>query len=164
MRHLKKRIKLSRQTSHRNAVLVNLCKAVIRHGRIKTTKTKAKMVQPYIEKLVTRAKDNTLHNKRIVASRMKSWDIIPKLFDKIGPAFKERPGGYTRIIKLGFRNSDGAEMVIFEFIEEFDKGIEKEKLKEVKKEKTVKSEDRKEDKKKEKTTDIKPDKEKKKKR
>ncbi|MBU1076248.1 MAG: 50S ribosomal protein L17 [Spirochaetes bacterium] len=119
MRHLKKRNKLSRTSSHRNAILVNLCKSIIINGRIRTTKTKAKMVQPIIEKMITRAKVNTLHNKRIIASRFGSWDIIPKLFDQIGPKFKERPGGYTRVIKIGFRNSDGAEMALLEFLEEF---------------------------------------------
>lgn len=120
MRHLKKRNKLSRPTSHRNAVLVNLCKSLIIHNRIKTTKTKAKMVQPIIEKLITKSKHNTLHAKRTVASKLHGWEVIPRLFDEIGPKFAERKGGYTRVIKLGFRDSDGAEMAIIEFVEEFE--------------------------------------------
>jgi len=119
MRHLKKRNKLSRHSSHRNAVLINLCSSIIKNGRIRTTKAKAKMVQPVIEKIITRAKVNSLHNKRVIASRLGSWELIPRLFDQVGPKFVKRPGGYTRIIKIGFRNSDGAEMALIELLEEF---------------------------------------------
>lgn len=133
MRHLKKRKKLSRPAAHRDALMANLCKFLIRYGRIKTTKAKAKMVQPFIEKMVTRSKNNNLHSKRIVASRLKSWESIPKLFDQIGPKFKSRAGGYTRIIKLGFRNSDGAEIVLLEFLEKFSDLKEKQKEEETKK-------------------------------
>ncbi len=125
MRHLKKKKKLSMLSSHRDAVIINLCKSLIKHSRIKTTKAKAKMVQPLIEKMVTKAKNDSLHSKRIVARRLKSWEMIPKLFNLIGPKFKSRPGGYTRIIKLGFRKTDAAEMVQLEFLEEF-KDITKE--------------------------------------
>ncbi len=133
MRHLKKKNKLSRPAAHRDAVVANLCKSLIRYGRIKTTKAKAKLMQPFIEKIITRSKNNNLHSKRIAASRLKSWEPIPKLFDQIGPKFKSRAGGYTRIIKLGFRNSDGAEIVLLEFLEKFSDLKEKQKEEETEK-------------------------------
>lgn len=119
MRHLKKRFRIGGFASHNRAVFINLCKSIIKHGRIKTTKAKARIVRPMIEKLVTKAKNNTLHSKRVVSRKLKSWDSIPKLFDEISPKFKDRPGGYTRIINIGYRNTDGAEIAILEFIEEF---------------------------------------------
>jgi len=148
MRHLKKRIKLSRFSSHRNAVVVNLSQSLIKHGRVRTTKAKARIVQSFIEKLVTRAKSNSLHAKRIVASKLRSWECIPKLFDRIGPKFNTRAGGYTRIIKIGFRSSDGAEMVLLEFVENFaetrEKGVKKEEAKDkVKDKEDAKAKDKK---------------------
>ena len=104
-----------------------------RYGRIKTTKAKAKLIQPFIEKIITRSKNNNLHSKRIVAARLKSWESITRLFDLIGPKFNSRAGGYTRIIKLGFRNSDGAEIALLEFVEKFPDLKEKQKEEETEK-------------------------------
>ncbi len=118
MRHRKKRLKLNRLPSQRNAMLVNMAKSLFLKGRIKTTLAKAKILRPFVEKLITKAKNNTLHSKRIVAQRLRGWDVIPKLFNEIAPKYSNRPGGYTRIIKLGFRNSDSAEMAIIELVQE----------------------------------------------
>ncbi len=118
MRHLKKRLKLSRKTAHRNAVISNMLNSLFRYEKIKTTKAKAKLLRPIAEKLITKAKKNTLHSKRYVFRYLRRWDMIPKLFNDIAPRYINRPGGYTRIVKLGYRESDGAEMVQIELVEE----------------------------------------------
>ncbi len=121
MRHLKKHNKLNRSAAHRQALVSNLCCEIIKRNRIKTTKAKAKLVKPIIERLITRAKNNTLANKRIVAQYLRGWSLVPKLFNDIAPSFKERAGGYSRIIKLGFRESDSAEIVYIELLHELKK-------------------------------------------
>jgi large subunit ribosomal protein L17 len=118
MRHQKARGKLSRDASHRKAMLANLCIEVIDHERIKTTEAKAKAVKPEIEKLITLARRGDLHARRQAISALQHPDkgIIYKLFEEIAPRYAERPGGYTRILKLGPRRSDSTEMVFLELV------------------------------------------------
>ncbi len=130
MRHLKKHIKINRTAAHRKSMISNMLNSLYKYEKIKTTKAKAKLLKPIAEKLITKAKTNTLHSKRQVYKFLKRWDQIPKLFDKIAPRYKERPGGYTRIISLGFRDSDGAEMVYLELVEEFEKSESENKAEE----------------------------------
>ena len=118
MRHQRKRNKLSRSSSHRKALLMNLCKEVIEHERIKTTEAKAKAVKPEIEKLITLARKGDLHARRQATSILQHPDkgVIYKLFEEIAPRYSARPGGYTRILKLGPRSSDSTEMVYLELV------------------------------------------------
>ena len=118
MRHQRKRHKLSRSASHRKALLRNLCKEVIDHERIQTTEAKAKAVKPEIEKLITLARKGDLHARRQAMSILQHPDkgVIYKLFDEIAPRYSARPGGYTRILKLGPRSSDATEMVYLELV------------------------------------------------
>ena len=118
MRHQKSRGKLSRDSAHRKALLANLCIEVIDHERIKTTEAKAKAVKPEIEKLITLARRGDLHARRQAIATLQHPDkgIIYKLFDEIAPRYAERPGGYTRILKLGPRRSDSTEMVFLELV------------------------------------------------
>lgn len=118
MKHLAKaKKKLNRTSSHRKALLANLAKALISHGRIKTTLPKAKALRPYAEKLVTLGKKNDLATKRNLIAKTKDKDIVKKLCEEISPKFKERNGGYTRILKTGYRYGDSAPMAIIEFVE-----------------------------------------------
>jgi large subunit ribosomal protein L17 len=118
MRHQKTRNKLSRSSSHRKALFMNLSRQVIDHERIKTTEAKAKAVKPEIEKLITLAKKGDLHARRQAISTLQHPDkgVIYKLFEEIAPRYTERPGGYTRILKLGPRSSDATEMVYLELV------------------------------------------------
>ena len=118
MRHQRKRHKLSRSASHRKALLMNLSKEVIDHERIKTTEAKAKAVKPELEKLITLAKRGDLHARRQAISTLQHPDkgVIYKLFEEIAPRYTDRPGGYTRILKLGPRRSDATEMVFLELV------------------------------------------------
>src|SRR5215213_8155522 len=112
MRHQKTRHKLSRDSAHRKALLRNLCKEVIEHERIKTSEAKAKAVKPEVEKLITLAKRGDLHARRqALAALGQDKFAVHKLFEEVGPRYAERPGGYTRILKLGPRRSDSTEMV-----------------------------------------------------
>jgi large subunit ribosomal protein L17 len=117
MRHQKARHKLSRDSAHRKALLLNLSKEVIEHERIETSEAKAKAVKPEIEKLITLAKRGDLHARRQALSALgQDKFAVHKLFEVIAPRFEERPGGYTRIIKLGPRSSDSTEMVLLELV------------------------------------------------
>src|ERR1700710_1687715 len=117
MRHRKKRNKLSRNAAHREALLSNLSKQLIEHGRIKTSQAKAKAVKPEVEKLITLAKDDTLHARRQALSKLGHDEfIVGKLFADVAPRYTTRPGGYTRILKLGPRRSDSTEMVFIELV------------------------------------------------
>ena len=117
MRHQKSRGKLSRDSAHRKALLKNLCKEVIAHERIKTTEAKAKAVKPEIEKLITLAKRGDLHARRQALSTLgQDKFIVHQLFENVAPRYAERPGGYTRILKLGPRRSDSTEMVFLELV------------------------------------------------
>jgi large subunit ribosomal protein L17 len=92
-----------------------------KYEKIKTTLPKAKLLKPLAEKIITKAKKNDLHSKRIVFKYLRKWDVIPKIFNEIAPRYKERPGGYTQILRLGYRNSDGAEIALLKLVEEFQK-------------------------------------------
>ena len=118
MRHGKSRHKLSRDSSHRKALLRNLCREVIEHERIQTSQAKAKAAKPEVEKLITLAKRGDLHARRQAISTLQHPDkgVIYKLFDEIAPRYTARPGGYTRILKLGPRSSDSTEMVYLELV------------------------------------------------
>jgi large subunit ribosomal protein L17 len=117
MRHQKARHKLSRDSAHRKALLQNLTKEVIEHERIKTSEAKAKAVKPEVEKLITLAKRGDLHARRQALSALgQDKFAVHRLFEVIAPRFDERPGGYTRIIKLGPRPSDSTEMVLLELV------------------------------------------------
>ena len=117
MRHRKQRGKLSRSPSHRKALLRNLCKEVIDHERIKTTEAKAKAVKPEVEKLITLAKRGDLHARRQALSALgQDKFVVYKLFEEVAPRYADRPGGYTRILKLGPRRSDSTEMVFLELV------------------------------------------------
>lgn len=118
MRHQKTIKKLSRKVGHRRALMNNLAQALFERESIQTTVIKAKAVRSFAEKLITRAKQNTLHAKRIVARYISKREVLVKLFDNIAPRYKNRNGGYTRIMKLGQRSNDGAEMGIIELVEE----------------------------------------------
>lgn len=117
MRHRKKGRQLSRTASHREALLRNMAISLFRHGRIHTTTAKAKELRPFAERLITLAKRGDLHARRLAARKIHDKDVLFTLFDAIGPRFAERPGGYTRVLKLGFRQGDGAEMALIELVE-----------------------------------------------
>jgi large subunit ribosomal protein L17 len=117
VRHQKTRNKLSRSSSHRKSLLANLCKEVIDHERIKTTEAKAKAVKPEVEKLITLAKRGDLHARRQALATLNNDKFaVYKLFDEVAPRYADRPGGYTRILKLGPRRSDSTEMVYLELV------------------------------------------------
>jgi large subunit ribosomal protein L17 len=117
MRHQRSRHKLSRSASHRRSLLRNLAKEVIDHERIKTTEAKAKAVKPEVEKLITLAKRGDLHARREALSALgQDKFVVYKLFEEVAPRYADRPGGYTRILKLGPRRSDATEMVYLELV------------------------------------------------
>ncbi len=117
MRHQKTRHKLSRDSAHRKALLRTLCQEVIEHERIQTSEAKAKAVKPEVEKLLTLANRGDLHARRQALSALgQDKFAVHKLFDEIAPRYAERPGGYTRILKLGPRRSDSTEMVYIELV------------------------------------------------
>ena len=117
MRHNKIGRKLGRKTAHRKALMSNLASALITHKRIKTTDAKAKELRMYVEPLVTFAKKGDLHSRRQVLKKIRHKSIVRELFDNIGPTFSNRNGGYTRIIKLGFRDNDCAPISMIEFVD-----------------------------------------------
>ena len=116
MRHNKTGRKLGRKTAHRKALMSNLASALITNKRIKTTDAKAKELRKYIEPLVTFAKKGDLHSRRQVLKKIRHKSIVSELFSNIGPTFSNRNGGYTRIIKLGFRDNDCAPVSMIEFV------------------------------------------------
>src|SRR3954464_12060750 len=117
MRHQKTRHKLSRDTAHRKALLANLCKEVIEHERIKTSEAKAKAVKPEVEQLIALAMKGVLHARRQALSILgQDKFAVHKLFEEVAPRYADRPGGYTRILKLGARRSDATEMVFIELV------------------------------------------------
>jgi len=117
MRHRKRTFKLGRTGSHRSAMLANMACSLITEGRIKTTLPKAKGLRRFAEKLITQSKKGTLHARRLVASKMRQPEAVQYLFDELAPVFEDRAGGYTRIIKLGRRLGDGAEMCYIELVD-----------------------------------------------
>ena len=117
MRHQRKKGKLSRDAAHRKSMLRTMSKQLIQHERIRTTQPKAKALKPEFEKLITLAKRGDLHSRRIALSELHNDKFaVHKLFTEIAPRYQERPGGYTRIVKLGPRRSDSAEMVFLELV------------------------------------------------
>lgn len=128
MRHRRTGRKLGRDAAHRDAMFMNLAGALITHGRIKTTEAKAKSLRPYVERLVTRARVDNLHNRRVVAKTLRMHDkasarkagdktVVQRLFEDVAPRFVDRPGGYTRIVKLGSRPGDAAPVVFIEWVD-----------------------------------------------
>ena len=117
MRHNKNFNHLGRQAGHRKAMLSNMATSLILHKRIETTVAKAKAVQRFVEPLVTKSKEDTTHSRRIVFSYLKQKEAVTELFRTIAPKISERPGGYTRILKTGFRLGDAADMCIIEFVD-----------------------------------------------
>jgi large subunit ribosomal protein L17 len=117
MRHQRKRGKLSRESDHRRALFANLSKEVIEHERIRTTEAKAKAVKPELEKLITLAKRGDLHSRRLALAALgQDATAVHQLFEVVAPRYANRPGGYTRILKLGPRASDSTEMVFLELV------------------------------------------------
>ncbi|MCB9306048.1 MAG: 50S ribosomal protein L17 [Lewinellaceae bacterium] len=117
MRHGDKINNLGRTASHRRAMLANMAIALIEHKRITTTLAKAKALRKYVEPLVTKAKSNTTHSRRVVFSYLQNKEAVTELFGPIADKIGERPGGYMRVIKLGFRRGDGAETAMIEFVD-----------------------------------------------
>jgi len=117
MRHGKKFNSLGRQQGHRRALLRNLSCALIEHKRINTTLAKAKSLRVYIEPLVTKAKTDSTHSRRVVFSYLQNKEAIKEIFSTVATKIGDRPGGYTRVIKTGFRKGDGAEMAMIEFVD-----------------------------------------------
>ena len=117
MRHQKNTRKLGRTSQHRDAMLANLVASLIIHKRVKTTLAKAKAARPLAEKLVTLGKGGTLHHRRLAVAKIGQKDVVGKLFSEIAPGFKDRNGGYTRIIKLGPRQSDSAPVAFLEWVD-----------------------------------------------
>ncbi len=116
MRHQKTKKTLGRKTGSRKALIKNLASSLILYEKIKTTEAKAKMIKPLVEKMVTRAKSDTLHNRREIMKKIPAKNVVRKLFEVLGPKYKKRKGGYLRIVRLGERKGDGAKMVVIEFV------------------------------------------------
>ena len=116
MRHNKAINHLGRKSGHRKALLSNMANSLILHKRITTTVAKAKALRSYVEPLVTKSKDDTTHNRRVVFSYLKNKEAVTELFRTIAPKIAERPGGYTRILHVGFRQGDAAEMALIKFV------------------------------------------------
>ena len=117
MRHNKAINHLGRQSGHRKALLANMACSLIEHKRITTTVAKAKALRSYVEPLITKAKEDTTHNRRIVFSYLKDKNAVSELFRTIAPKIAERQGGYTRVLHVGFRQGDAAEMALIELVD-----------------------------------------------
>jgi large subunit ribosomal protein L17 len=124
MRHGHGLRKLNRTSEHRLAMLRNMMNSLIAHEAIKTTVPKAKELRRVVEPMITLAKEATVANRRLAFDRLRDRDSVTKLFDVLGPLFKARPGGYTRILKMGFRVGDNAPMALVELVERSDKASE----------------------------------------
>src|SRR6516165_2231254 len=118
MRHQRTGKKLGRDSAHRKALYSNLAGALIEHGRIRTTVTKAKAVKPLAEQMITLGRRGDLHARRQATAVLRSRDVVHKLFAEVAPRFKERPGGYARIVRIGPRAGDAAEMAYLELVDE----------------------------------------------
>ena len=117
MRHHRSGRKLGRDASHRKALYANLAGALFEHGRIKTTVAKAKEVRPIAEQMITLARRGDVHSRRQALAYLRSQDVVHQLFSNVAPRFKDRPGGYSRIVKLGPRQGDAAEMAYLELVD-----------------------------------------------
>ena len=118
MRHQRTGKKLGRDAAHRKALYANLAGALIEHGRIRTTVTKAKAVKPLAEQMITLGRRGDLHARRQATAVLRSRDVVHKLFAEVAPRFKDRPGGYARIVRIGPRAGDAAEMAYLELVDE----------------------------------------------
>ena len=117
MRHRAKGHQLSRTATHRRAMLNNMASSLFEHGRVVTTEAKAKELRPFAEKLITLARRGDLHARRLVERKIKDREVLGRLFSEIGPRFAARPGGYIRILKLGHRPGDGADVARIELLD-----------------------------------------------
>lgn len=117
MRHNKKHNKLTRTSAHRDAMLSNMASSLIKHKRIQTTLPKAKALRVYVEPLITRSKENTTHSRRMVFKKLQDKFAVAELFSSVGPKVADRPGGYTRILKIGHREGDNAMMCLIELVD-----------------------------------------------
>ena len=117
MRHGNSGRKLNRTATHRTAMFANMAAALIQHEQIVTTLPKAKDLRPVVEKLITLGKRGDLHARRIAMSKLREHDMVRKLFEVLGPRYKERSGGYCRVLKAGFRFGDNAPMAVIEFVD-----------------------------------------------
>ena len=117
MRHRKHHGSLGLVSGHRRALLSNLAAALIEHGRIETTHAKAKAVRPYVEKLISLGKDGSLHARRRALAKLRHRSVVDRLFVQVAPVFADRNGGYTRIVKTGYRAGDAAPKAIIEFVD-----------------------------------------------
>ena len=124
MRHKYSGRKLNRTSSHRTAMFKNMMASLIEHEEIKTTLPKAKELRKFLERLITISKVDTVAKRRVVFSRIRSKDAVTKLFSELGPRFKNRPGGYLRILKCGFRPGDKAPMAIIQLVDKKEKVTE----------------------------------------
>lgn len=118
MRHLKKGRHLHRPSGHRKAMLCNLAVSVLTNGRVQTTEAKAKEVRGLIDRIITWGKRGDLHARRLAARKVRSRTVVKKVFDELAPRYRDRPGGYTRIMKVGFRHGDNAPVVIMELVDQ----------------------------------------------
>ena len=117
MRHNKAINHLGRKSGHRKALLANMATSLILHKRIETTVAKAKALKMYVEPLITKSKEDTTHSRRIVFSYLKNKEAVTELFRTVAPKIADRPGGYTRVLKTGFRQGDGADMALIELVD-----------------------------------------------
>ncbi|MDQ5820660.1 MAG: 50S ribosomal protein L17 [Actinomycetota bacterium] len=117
MRHQRAGKKLGRSPAHRKALYANLAGALIEHGRIRTTEAKAKAVKPIAEQMITLGRRGDIHARRQAIAFLRSQDVVHKLFAEVAPRFADRPGGYSRIVKIGTRQGDAAEMVYLELVD-----------------------------------------------
>jgi len=117
MRHLKKGRSLHRKSSHRKALLCNLAVSILTNGRVRTTEAKAKEVRGLVDRIITWGKRGDVHARRLAARQVRSRTIVKKVFDELAPRYRDRPGGYTRIMKIGFRHGDNALVVLMELVD-----------------------------------------------
>ena len=117
MRHNKAINHLGRKSGHRKALLANMATSLILHKRIQTTVAKAKALKMYVEPLITKSKEDTTHSRRVVFSYLKNKEAVAELFRTVAPKIADRPGGYTRVLKTGFRQGDGADMALIELVD-----------------------------------------------
>jgi large subunit ribosomal protein L17 len=117
MRHQRSGKKLGRDSAHRKALFANLTASLIEHGRIRTTETKAKVVRPIAEKMITLGRDGSIHARRQALAYLRTQEVVHKLFSEVAPRFRDRPGGYTRVVKLGPRQGDAAPMAYLELVD-----------------------------------------------
>ncbi len=124
MRHRKSGRQLNRNSAHRKAMFRNMAASLMRHEVIKTTLPKAKELRRVAEPLITMAKTDSVHKRRLAFSRLRDRDVVTKLFNELGPRYKDRPGGYLRILKMGFRAGDNAPMALVELVDRPEPGEE----------------------------------------